>query len=213
MSLSVVRTRTLAPLAAAVTLAIGLAVASAPDVLAECDGPVPSFREHAASADRVVIGDVTRVDLRSRWRNDQGGSSRFTLRVRYALRGPFERTMELRDLAYLPCSDHNLIVRKGDRIALALGASGFRPRIDFDTAAWIRGTPYPFSERITVAEAFALLGLRPPDSSTEVVTPKAATPWTGFAAILAGLVVGAAVYRRTKHRSRASGPAQGGSGE
>jgi hypothetical protein len=51
--------------------------------------------------------------------------------------------MELRDLAFLPCADHVLVVHRGDRIALALGASGFRPRITFDMAAWIKGTPSP----------------------------------------------------------------------
>jgi hypothetical protein len=195
------RSRGVAPLAVATTLAIGLAVASAPDVSAECDGPVPSFRDHATSADRVVIGDVIAVDMTSRWRDDHGGSSRFTLRVRYVLRGPFEGTMKLRDLAYLPCADHILVARKGDRIALALGASAFTPRIDFDTAAWIRGTPYPFSERITVSDAFSLFGQRPPDTSTELSPTDGGQTWTGFAALLAGLVAGALVYRRIGLRS------------
>jgi len=196
------RSRAVTPLAAAAVLALGVALVGAPGVSADCDGPVPSFREHATSADRVVIGDVIAVDGTSRWRDDNGGASRFTLRVRYVLRGPFERTMELRDLAYLPCADHILIARKGDRIAIALGASAFTPRIDFDTAAWIRGTPYPFSERITVAGAFSLFGLHPPDTSTVPFPADGGQAWSGFAVLMAGLVVGALVYRRIGLRSR-----------
>ncbi len=194
------RSRSIVPLGTAATLALAAALLSAPGVLAECDGPVPSFREHATSADRVVIGRVTAVDAGSPWRDEQGAFSRFTLRVQHAVRGPFESTMTLRDLAYLECSDHILMARKGDRIALALGISAFGQRIN--TAAWIDGPPFPFAERISEPEVFALFRLRPPDTST---TPPDANPevsWVTFPAVLAGLLGGLLAYARTGVRPR-----------
>ena len=168
---------------------------------------MPSFREHATSAGHVVIGDVVAVDPSSPWRDEQGGSSRFTLRVDHAIRGQFERTMRLRDLAYLPCSDHIVVVRKGDRIALAIGASGFAPRIDFSTAAWIEGTPLPFGERTTVPEVFTLFGLRPPDTSTVTATPEQPLGRALPISVLAGCFAAVVAYRRTRlpGRDRAHG--------
>jgi hypothetical protein len=198
MNVSRVWTQRLVTLAAATTLALGLAALGATPVAADCDGPVPSFRAYAGSADRIVIGDVIAVDPTAPWTDDQGRSSRFTLRVRYVLRGHADAVMTLRDLAFLPCADHIIIAREGDRIALALGATGFEPKITFDTVAWIRGTPPNFFdsiERITVAEVFSLVGKTAPDTSTTAL-PDEPSPIGGIAVLLAGFVGGVIGWRR-----------------
>ena len=170
--------------------------------LAECDGSMISFRENATLARRVVIGRVTSVDATAPWRDENGASSRFTLRVHHAIRGPFENSMTLRDLAYLNCSDHILQVRKGDRIALALGIPERGGRIN--TAAWIDGTPFPFGERISVRETFALFDLTPPDTATVSPAPAAdprridASPLLLASVFIVSLRL---ALRRLEHRS------------
>lgn len=197
MNISGVWTQRLVTLTAATTLALGLAAVGATPVVADCDGPVPSFRDYAGSADRIVIGDVTAVDPTAPWTDDQGRSSRFTLRVRYVLRGQADAVMTLRDLAFLPCADHIIIAREGDRIALALGATGFE--MTFDTVAWIRGTPPDFFdsiERITVAEVFSLVGTTAPDTAIAVLPDEPSSPIGGIAVLLAGFVGGVIGWRR-----------------
>lgn len=189
--------RRLTQSAAGIALALVVATAAAGPALADCDGPVPSFRDHAAEAKRIVIGDVIDVDRGAPWTDDQGRSSRFTLRVRYVIRGPAERVMSLRDRAFLPCSDHIIIARKGDRVALALDAKGFQPPITFDTVAWIRGTPPEFAgiEQTTVREAFRLVGRELPETST-APTPVNRQPSPGvLAALLAAAVTGTILWR------------------
>lgn len=188
---------------AAATLALGFAAVGAPPVVADCDGSVPSFRVHAASADRIVIGDVISVDPTSPWTDDRGRSSRFTLQVRYVVRGPADAVMTLRDRAFLPCADHVILAGTGDRIALALGATGFEPPIRFDTVAWIGGTATDFAgiERMTVAEVFLLVGQTPPETATAAPSTDGTPPPIGFvAAVLAGLVGGAIAWRRVPSR-------------
>ena len=189
MYFSLLPIRWLGPIVAATLLAAGLAVAGATPAFAACDGPVLSFHDYATSAARSVIGDVIAVDPGAPWTDEQGRSSRFTLRVRYVLRGQADAVLTLRDLAFQPCTDHIIIARKGDRIALALGASGFSPKTTFDTVAWIRGTPPDFAgiERITVAEALALVGLTPGDTSTASPPTEPIAPLGDVAFLLAGL--------------------------
>ena len=97
-----------------------------------------------------------------------------------------------------PCSSY-IVAMPGDRIALALGLTN---RLLFDdkswgAVAWIRGTAidYPGIERITVADAFRLLGLQPPDTST-ITTPSGDLTFGDWFTMLAGLVVAGAVWRR-----------------
>jgi hypothetical protein len=159
--------RRFAPWTVAVILALSGLVLGPRPVSADCDGPVPPFREYATDASRVVIGDVTAVDLNSPWQDGEGGSSRFTLRVRHVIRGSADALMTFRDVPYLPCSDHIFVVHEGDRIALALGITGTAiPGETINTAAWIRGTPWGDSEQISIAGVFDLFGLAMPDTST-----------------------------------------------
>jgi hypothetical protein len=93
-------------------------------VAAECDGPVPSFSGAVATAKRVVIGDVVAVREGGLVKPaaSAGSSSRFTLRVRYAVVGDAEKSMEIRDLLTQPCAGV-VQAREGDRIALAFNAT------------------------------------------------------------------------------------------
>lgn len=97
-----------------------LLVASPGPALAECDGPIPDFRVVVRSASRVFIGDVTAVDNPG----PDGFASRFTILVRYVLRGRVHRwPMTIRDLRGSPCSP-DIQVTKGQRVALALDGKG-----------------------------------------------------------------------------------------
>ncbi len=124
-------------------VAFGAIAVSPLPVAAECDGPVPSFRDALATAKRVVIGDVIAVrdGGLARAATNNGWSSRFTLRVRYTPVGDAGRTMEINDLPTQPCAGV-IQAREGDRIALAFDATDFSPAIQVNTVAWIRGTPW-----------------------------------------------------------------------
>ncbi|MFI5101329.1 MAG: hypothetical protein ACHQE5_12585, partial [Actinomycetes bacterium] len=72
-------------------------------------------------ARRIVIGDVVAIasgGLKSP--GTDGRSSRFTLRVRYVLRGTAPRVMEIRDVIVGDCTGDALVARMGNRVALAL---------------------------------------------------------------------------------------------
>jgi hypothetical protein len=160
-------TRRLASVVGGTAVAILAAVATPSMVLADCDGSVLPFREFAPTAERIVIGEVVAVDPGAPWVDAEGRSSRFTLRVEHVLRGPAADVLPLRDLAFLQCADHIILARKGDRIALAERASNPLLDFKFDTVAWIKGTPWRDDvERISVAEAFSLIGLPLPETST-----------------------------------------------
>lgn len=195
--------RRFAPWTVAAILAFSGLVLGPQPVSAECDGPVPPFREYATYASRVVIGDVTAVDLNSPWRDGEGGSSRFTLRVRHVIRGSAGAWMTFRDVPYLPCSDHIFVVHEGDRIALALGITGTSILgEDVNTAAWIRGTPWGDSEQISTAGVYDLFGLVMPDSSTAQSRPQESLPAGAVVVLLAGLVAAVVADRRFR-RERA----------
>ena len=139
----------------AAAVAFGTLAISPLQAAAECDGPVPSFRDALATAKRVVIGDVIAVrdgGLVKAAASD-GWSSRFTLRVRYTPVGAAQQTMDIRDLPTQPCAGV-IQAREGDRIALAFDATDFSPPIQVNTVAWIRGTPWDFIgvETISVSE-------------------------------------------------------------
>lgn len=178
----------------AALLVVGLSVDGQP-VWAECDGPIPSFRSGASTAKRVVIGDVVSVEPGGLVEDGvDGRSSRFTLHVRYVLRGEAPSLMEIRDLATQPCAPL-VIAADDDRLALAFDAIDFTPPIHVNTVAWIRGAPPDWIgvERITLEEAFALIGLDPPDTSTEQepadqprVSPALLAVLTGLLTLLVG---------------------------
>ncbi len=182
---------------------MSLASLTAPSADADCDGPVPSFREHAAKAERVVIGDVVDVDLTANWTDDEGRSSHFVMNVKYVLRGAPEPTMIFQDLEFLPCADHIVIARKGDRIALAMGITAFDPPFTFSTVAWVEGTPPDFVgiERTTVRDAFLLLALDPPADEVALQPVDEPVPVGAIAVVVIAIGVALALlWRRSLAR-------------
>lgn len=158
---------------ATVLLVAACGVAAGP-VAAECDGPYPSFRAALPTAQQVVIGDVIAVRKGGGWdpAKGSGEASRFTLKVLYVPRGTAPARMEVVDLPTQPCASE-VLVRKGDRVALLFDGTDFTPAVTVNVAAWIRGTPqdFPGVETTTVAEVYRLLGLDPPDTSTAPLVP------------------------------------------
>jgi hypothetical protein len=178
-------------LAASGALVAAVLAGSATPVVAECDGPIPSFRDALSTAGRIVIGDVTAVHRGGLVEpGPDGESSRFTLAVRYVLRGEASAEIEIRDLATQPCAP-GVQARVGDRIAIAFDATAFTPPIQVNTVAWVRGaTPaYWEVERITVAETFRLLGRTAPDTAT-VAPARSPEPTRAPLALLASALVG-----------------------
>lgn len=187
-------------------IAMAAVVLGGSPVVAECDGPPPSFRDALSTAKRIVIGDVTAVHGGGSWGiGSDGSSSRFTLGVDLVLRGHAPAVMEIQDLVMQPCAG-TVIARKGDRIALAFDALDFTPPIRVNAVAWIRGTPAPGSETITGAEVFRRLGREPPDTSVGTprppVVPPSSAPIVVVVPGLLGLVLGwrRAGARRSGHR-------------
>jgi hypothetical protein len=179
-------------------------MAGTAQVAAECDGPIPSFRGVAATATRVVIGEVVEVhpsELTAE--GADGRSSRFTLRVIEVPRGRAPRTMEIVDVVTQPCAGV-VIARLGDRLAIAFGALDFEPPMRVNTAAWLRGVP-PFTEidalsafeSTTREEVYALLGIQPPDTAVAPHTDggPGGLPWWPLA--VAALAGGVAGWRRS----------------
>ena len=183
-----------------------LLLASTYPVAAECDGPVPSFRAALASAQRVIVGDVTEVKPSELWDTSvDGRSSRFTLHVRYVLRGEASPVMSIVDLPTQPCAAV-VVARVGDRMALAFDALDFEPPIRVNTVAWISGTaPFEGIETITLGETFSLMGLAMPDTSTGP-GPDPLRPTVGtFTVALAGFVatlLAAARFRSDRATAR-----------
>jgi hypothetical protein len=164
------------PLATRLALALGLAafalglvLARPAPVAAECDGPVPSFRRFAASAETIVVGDVVAANPSGTYTDDHGRSSWFTIRVREGIKGDAPGVLRFRDLPFLPCSDHIVRVAAGDRIALALDATTFsEPPTVVNIPAWIHGEKPPWSgaQRVTRRGVWALVGMEPPATDT-----------------------------------------------
>ena len=189
--------------------AAALTATTARPVMASCDGPVPSFRQFAATSPRILIGRVTAVDSTAQWRDEEGRSSRFTLLVEYVVRGESSPLIDVRDAAFLACADHIIIARVGDRIALAFDVPGLLGDESVSTIpAWVSGTPMQWggAETITVREVFALAGKAvPPATSTEAApsTPKSAPMWPLIglpaACFTAGLIERRRRAARTPH--------------
>jgi hypothetical protein len=174
-------------LVATVGIAIGLSLAAPQAAMAECDGPAVSFRDRAGEAPLVVVGDVSSSDPNATERDDLGRTSRFSLRVLYVLRGEASGSHLVEDLPAGPCSSR-ILARPGDRIALALGLTDkllFGDK-SWGAVAWIRGTPLEYEgiERTTVADAFRVLGLQPPDTSMSR-PPNQGVPFGALMALIA----------------------------
>jgi len=161
-----------------VLLSAGLLLAT--PARAACDGPAPSFRHGVATAETLVVGEVTDAIPAA----DAGGFARaFTLRVDHVLRGTAPPVMELRDVVMQPCAGV-ILVQRGDVIAIAFGAREFD--MDVNAVAYLRGVPYRDDiERLTREELFSLVGLPSPTDPN----PLSSIPWgLGLAAALLGAV-------------------------
>ncbi|MDQ3690319.1 MAG: hypothetical protein M3406_09860 [Chloroflexota bacterium] len=92
-----------------------------------------------------------------------------------------------------------VLVREGDRIALALGATDFEPPEEVNAIAYLEGTPFrPDTERVTLAEEFAAAGVTPPDTA---VAPRGGVlTAVGTAPLLFGGVLGATWVANARRR-------------
>ncbi len=107
-------------------------------VQATCDGPFPSFREVAPSAETIIVGTVVAVTPSA---GDPPSYARgFEYQIEHVLRGPDEvgTTVEFDGLLAQPCSGV-LVVQSGDVIAFAFGGTAFQPPIDVIAPAYIEG--------------------------------------------------------------------------
>ena len=187
------RRRRVAVVAASMATATALLVgagARPPPAVAECDGPIPSFRKAVTTAARIVIGDVVGVDAGGRIEpaTSDGWSSRFTLRVRYVPLGAARDVIEIRDLATQPCAPV-VQVRLGDRVAIAFEATDYDPPIEVNSVAWIseQRPDGVWFESTSVDEVYGLLGLNPPETSTVLDESSATDGLPGVLAWVAGV--------------------------
>jgi hypothetical protein len=94
-----------------------------------------------------------------------------------------------------------VIVRTGDRIALALYAIDYTPPLRINTVAWIVGVPaFEGIETITVSEAHSLVGLLPPQSAVASPEHPEGPPPVGVAAVVAALIAVAGLGVLARHR-------------
>jgi hypothetical protein len=193
-----VHVRTAARAAVGLTLVMGGLTATAPFAAAECDGPLPSFRDALPTADRVVIGEVIAIHPGGMVVRDPAGRgySRFALRVELTPRGTSERVIEIRDLPTQPCASP-AYAHLGDRVAIGFGATDFTPPVDVNVIAWLDGRPMDYIgvETTTVAAIYRRLGLEVPDTST-AERPSPARPSWIVVLLAAGLIGGAVAFSR-----------------
>ena len=172
---SIPRRARLSIASALATLLLGAMVAP---VGAEAEYAPAPFWSVLSRARQIVIGDV--VAVQSGGQVDpsiDGRSSRFTLQVRYVLRGTAPNAMEIWNL---PSQRRDEVVsaRQGDRIVLALDGTDASATIRANAVAWIKGEP-PGSdfETVDVGEVFAITGRDPADTS---IYPPGVPPWVSL---------------------------------
>lgn len=182
----------------ATALGLGSSLAAGPrPAAAECDGPYPDFRKLTATATTILIGDVVEVRGGGGWDPaDAGVSSRFTLQVRYVLRGDSPEFVAVKDLPTQPCAPI-IGARHGDRIALALDGLDYEPPMKVNMIAWIDAPPPPgFGDEsasrgltLSVADVYALVGLEPPAASAAGAPGSEGPPADGSPPILPVLLL------------------------
>ena len=178
-------------------LAVGLVLFSPAPARGACMSAGVSFRAAAANADRVLIGTVSNVAPEP---EAVGYGRAFTLNVEHAVRGPADVVIQFRDLVSSASCKQVVLVREGDRIALALGATDFEPPEEVNAIAYLEGTPFrQDTERVTVAEAFAAAGVTPPDTA---VAPRGGSVLTavGTALLLFAGILGATWAANARRR-------------
>jgi hypothetical protein len=145
---------------------------------------MPKFTEAVRTADRIVIGDVFQAVPAP---GHNGYALQFKLRVAHVLRGEAPAVMAFSKLPSQPCSSP-ILVREGDRLAIAFEADVFDNGPSVNAAAFLRGTPlHRDIEQLAESEVFALLGLQPPGGAGS-----GAASWAGVL-ILGGLLGASAI--------------------
>lgn len=187
---------------AAVTIGALLAPALASPTAGACDGPVPSFREAAATATTIVVGTVVRVAPVGA--DPPGYASVFELRVDHVLRGESPEMLSIRRLPQSPCSGV-LLVPDSAVIALALDGRAFSPPLKVNAPAFIEGRSWRASvgaagpaEVMTLEEVFAVAGVPLPDSALQ--PPRGAGP-AAIGILLLTTAAGLGVFRRRRFLS------------
>ena len=180
-------------LATAGAFAITLSLHDVSDSIAECDGPFPSFRSSAATAERIVIGRVTSGEPDAS-RSD-GRTADFTIEGWSVLEGNTPVKEPVQGVQAQPCAGP-IVARVGDVIVIAFGGRDFSPSVVVNAVAWISGVPPGTAgiETVSALEVFALGGAVPPPEIVGGVAGRSIDPaWfaaTGAIAILAvGLVL------------------------
>jgi len=152
------------PALAAVALAAAVLAIGAP-ARAACMGAAASFETVSRDAQTIVIGtvfDAQPVEPGSAW------ASAFSLRLDHVVRGHAVSPMAFRDLSMNRVCGVVVLVREGDRIALALGGHDFEPPAEVNALAHLTGQPFHVDvPTVTVAEVYAMAGAQLPDSAVD----------------------------------------------
>ena len=146
---------------------------------------MPSFAKVARTADQVVIGAVSTVEVEA----PNEYASAFTVTVESVLVGPIQAVIEVRDLVSNPACATVLLAREGDRIALAIGGTDFGYAKQVSAIAYLAGIPHrPDIESMTVADVHAAAGI--PDTAVPPATnPVGRAVWPVAAAVFVGCVL------------------------
>lgn len=186
-----------ARLSIASTVAMLLLAAAVAPVGAEIEYAPASFRAVLSTARQIVIGDVVAVQGGGQVDPSvDGRSSRFTLQIRYVLRGAAPTVMEIWNL---PSQRRDAVVsaRQGDRIALALDGTDSAAAFRANAVAWVKGEPSGSDfETVDVGEVFAIAGRDPADSS---IYPPGIPPWAALlmpSLLVVGSLVALLITRR-----------------
>jgi hypothetical protein len=194
------RRRMVAELLAGLALAAAVitVVGEPPLARADCDGPYASFRDTAASARLVVVGDVVAIEP-VEWMWPDGRSSRFTLRA-WSVRddtGPID--LPVRDVLSQPCAGY-LPARIGDQVAIAFEGRAYSPQVTVNAIAWVGGSPPNLDgiETLTLAEVFQSIGRPVPATFPPAETPAPGSdfPWLPLVSVVAVVLVGGALLGR-----------------
>jgi hypothetical protein len=189
-------------LAAVSMLAAIMLVAGPHRVLAECDGPYPSFRNVAPGAERILIGEVVQVDPAGE-RHDDGRTAGFVLHGQSVLEGGRAVDEVFQDVPTQQCAGM-IVARVGDVIAVAFRGRDFEPPQVVNAVAWIEGDAPELIgvERISVPEIYQLAGVPMPVPSArvaDVVFP--ASKALALTAAVAALAAAILIVRRRMLRA------------
>jgi hypothetical protein len=193
-----------APIYVAISvLVLGLAWLAAPlPVLAECTimDEWPAFRDGAATASRIVVGEVDQ----SYSYDSADNAVEFHVAVTDVLRGPMTGGLDFRggtqtEPPPTECPrDSILRVRVGDILAIAFDGASDSPT-SVRAVAWVKGRPHRFlmrgAEVLSLREARAVAAMPPTD--TVSISPTSRSPHLPILPLVVGAIAGWFIFRRT----------------